>query len=132
MNPRGSGRSSPTGYHDYEKNPIQIEAFGSIRFGLATSTSDLDLVLLDPYRPNGFETDLEPTLPELYDTKSVAKVLKSAGFRKVQPIPFSKVPIVKFEAKINGELIQADICTNERLGQFFDFFCERVITDHLD
>lgn len=45
--------------------------------------------------------------------------LKDAGFRNVVPIPFAGVPIVKFEAKIGNQVIQADINTNERFGASF-------------
>lgn len=104
--------------------PLVIEAFGSVRFGLATSTSDLDLCLFDPYRPDGFSESYfrtgkgrEVELPEIYDMRKLARRLKQEGFGKVTPVPFAGVPIVKFEARVDGHLIQADINTNERLGE---------------
>ncbi|ORY88350.1 hypothetical protein BCR35DRAFT_301887 [Leucosporidium creatinivorum] len=111
--------------HNTTLNPIQIEAFGSVRFGLATSNSDLDLCLFDPYRPNGFEDKWfsskdssaeKSKLPDIYDMRVVGNKLRQAGLSKVHPIPFAGVPIVKFEAQIGDQLIQADINTNERLG----------------
>lgn len=109
------------GRHNYRVNPIRIEPFGSIRFGLATDTSDLDLVLLDPFRPNGFDdfsaTDLN-ALPEVYNTRSVASRLERAGCLNVRAIPSAGVPIVKFEAIIDKERIQVDINTNERMGLY--------------
>lgn len=108
--------------HNSRRTPLVIEAFGSVRFGLATSSSDLDLCLFDPYRPNGFDYSSSDTsgapdsLPEIYDMRSIARILKRAGFHNVTPIPFAGVPIVKFEAKIRGETIQADLNTNERFG----------------
>ena len=111
--------------HNPRRDPLLIEPFGSVRFGLATSSSDLDLCLFDPYRPNGFEKKFfrsngeEVALPEIYDMRRIATRLKDAGFRKVLPIPFAGVPIVKFEAKIGNQVIQADINTNERFGTSF-------------
>ncbi|KAK4057414.1 hypothetical protein OIO90_001483 [Microbotryomycetes sp. JL221] len=114
--------------HSIKTKPLIVESFGSTRFGLSTSTSDLDLCLLDPYRPNGFDskyfslTDpqrLDITkLPEIYDMKSLARKLEEAGFDKVRAISHAVVPIVKFECEIDGVKIQADLNTNERLGVY--------------
>lgn len=77
--------------HSKHKNPIRIEAFGSVRFGLATSTSDLDLCMFDPYRPNGFEDkyfslsrEYLKRLPDIYDMRVVARKLYFAGVQQVQ------------------------------------------------
>lgn len=81
--------------HNTTLNPIHIEAFGSVRFGLATSNSDLDLCLFDPYRPNGFEdkwfssknSSVEKSrLPDIYDMKVVGEKLRRAGLGKVHPM----------------------------------------------
>ena len=56
-------------------------------------------------------------LPEIYDMRSLSKRLVEFGFDKVQAIPFASVPIVKFECEIDGVKIQADLNTNERLGE---------------
>ncbi len=121
-------------HHDPRRNPIRIEPFGSVRFGLATSSSDLDLCLFDPYRPTGFEEKTFRTnskgegLPEIYDMRRLAQRLIRLGLAKVQPIPFSNVPICKFEATVDGELIQADLNTNERFGvinsRLLNAYCE--------
>lgn len=63
--------------------------FGSIRFGLSTATSDLDLCLLDPYRPNGFEEKHfssqgpSPPLPEIYNMHRIAASLRRANLTDV-------------------------------------------------
>lgn len=81
--------------HNTTLNPIQIEAFGSVRFGLATSNSDLDLCLFDPYRPNGFEDKWfsskdssaeKSKLPDIYDMRVVGNKLRQAGLSKVHPM----------------------------------------------
>ena len=78
--------------HNSFANPIQIEAFGSVRFGLSTSKSDLDLCLFDPYRPDGFSekyfsssSDVSK-LPGIYDMREVGNKLRMAGLSKVQPM----------------------------------------------
>lgn len=79
-------------YHNARLHPIEIEAFGSVRFGLATSKSDLDLCLFDPYRPNGFEEKYFSSsketakLPDIYDMRQVGNKLRAAGLGKVQPM----------------------------------------------
>ncbi|SCV74481.1 BQ2448_8120 [Microbotryum intermedium] len=104
--------------------PIHIEPFGSVRFGLATEVSDLDMCLFDPYRPEGFtdkffsSSDLtNKSLPQIYNPRSLATKLQSLPYiRQAIPIPFATVPIVKIEAVVDGYVIQGDINTNERLG----------------
>lgn len=120
--------------HDPRRHPLRIEPFGSVRFGLATSSSDLDLCLFDPHRPRGFEEKTFRTnskgegLPEIYDMRRLGQRLMRLGLAKVQPIPFSNVPICKFEATVDGELIQADLNTNERFGvinsRLLNAYCE--------
>ncbi|KAK4052792.1 hypothetical protein OIV83_002079 [Microbotryomycetes sp. JL201] len=111
--------------HSSFTDPLVVESFGSARFGLSTSTSDLDLCLFDPYRPDGFDqkyfsTNDEYTtrLPEIYDMRTLARILNQAGFDKVVAISHAAVPIVKFECEIAGIRIQADLNTNERLGVY--------------
>ncbi|KAM0786894.1 hypothetical protein ACM66B_002318 [Microbotryomycetes sp. NB124-2] len=111
--------------HSPTASPLVVESFGSARFGLSTSTSDLDLCLFDPYRPQGFDTKYFSTkdsrttkLPEIYDMRTLASILKQAGFDKVVAISHAAVPIVKFECEIDGVKIQADLNTNERLGVY--------------
>ncbi|KAI5476739.1 hypothetical protein MNV49_007329 [Pseudohyphozyma bogoriensis] len=108
--------------HTSHTHPLIVEAFGSVRFGLATSTSDVDLCLLDPYHPRGFDEKYlrneapRGSLPEIYDMRSVARKLVHWGYTNVLPIPNAGVPIVKFEARFGNEVIQVDLNTNERFG----------------
>ncbi|KAM0752275.1 hypothetical protein T439DRAFT_324345 [Meredithblackwellia eburnea MCA 4105] len=109
--------------HSPRQNPVLVEPFGSVRFGLSTSTSDLDLCIFDPYRQNGFDekfyrtaTGASEQLPDVYDMNRIAKLLTRNGFKQVRPVPFASVPIVKFTAELDGETISVDINTNERLG----------------
>lgn len=71
--------------------PLKIEPFGSVRFGLGTSTSDLDLCLLDPYRPNGFVDKYFSTqnsalqrLPDIYDMRRIGRSLQQANLTDVR------------------------------------------------
>ncbi|GAA6009069.1 hypothetical protein JCM11491_005735 [Sporobolomyces phaffii] len=111
--------------HSPSAMPLSIEPFGSIRFGLGTSTSDLDLCLLDPYRPNGFEDKWYSSrkehmqdLPDIYQMRKMGNSLYRAGLENIHPIPDAAVPICKFEVQIDGQTIQADLNTNERLGVY--------------
>ncbi|KAK4699619.1 hypothetical protein P7C70_g6642, partial [Phenoliferia sp. Uapishka_3] len=111
--------------HDPQLHPVVVEPFGSVRMGLDTSSSDLDLCILDPYRPNGFEdkffrtsTRAYETLPDIYDMCEIAKRLHYHGFKILRTVPHAVVPIVKVEGKVGNEVIQIDINTNGRLGVF--------------
>ncbi|SCZ96783.1 BZ3500_MvSof-1268-A1-R1_Chr4-1g06716 [Microbotryum saponariae] len=110
--------------HNPYRMPIHIEPFGSVRFGLATEASDLDMCLCDPYRPEGFRDKFfsrsdapNKALPQIYNPRLLATKLQSLPYiRHATPIPFANVPIVKIEAVVDGYVIQGDINTNERLG----------------
>ncbi|KDE08154.1 hypothetical protein MVLG_01635 [Microbotryum lychnidis-dioicae p1A1 Lamole] len=110
--------------HNPYRMPIRIEPFGSVRFGLATEASDLDMCLCDPYRPEGFRDKFfsrsdapNKALPQIYNPRLLATKLQSLPYIKhATPIPFANVPIVKIEAVVDGYVIQGDINTNERLG----------------
>lgn len=60
--------------------------------------------------------------------RRLAQRLQRLGLDRVQPIPFSNVPICKFEVTVDGELIQADLNTNERFGvinsRLLNAYCE--------
>ncbi|BGP43061.1 hypothetical protein JCM10449v2_007076 [Rhodotorula kratochvilovae] len=110
--------------HSPRVAPLKVVPFGSIRFGLSTATSDLDLCLLDPYRPNGFEEkhfssqgQARP-LPEIYNMYRLGASLKRANLTDVTSIADAAVPICKFKVLIDGHVIEADLNTNERLGVF--------------
>ncbi|SPC61231.1 uncharacterized protein UHOD_01380 [Ustilago sp. UG-2017b] len=108
---------------------LRVAAFGSSVTGLATESSDLDLVLLDPTRPYGVgapsELCRQPNsfvrhssgMPEWYNTHQVASAIKaSSKFRNVVSISGASVPIVKM---IHGKYdIPSDININERFGLF--------------
>ncbi|BGP19664.1 hypothetical protein JCM10213v2_007760 [Rhodosporidiobolus nylandii] len=111
--------------HSRYTSPLRIEQFGSMRFGLGTSSSDLDLCLLDPYRPNGFVEKFFSSadqylkeLPDIYNMRKIGRSLQRANLSDVQAIPDAAVPICKFKVMIDGHLIEADLNTNERLGVF--------------
>ncbi|KAG8900632.1 hypothetical protein FRB99_005836, partial [Tulasnella sp. 403] len=84
-----------------------VECFGSTRYGVDSSTSDLDMVILDANRPNGFH-------PSVNLKKLPGRVLLAAGFSNMTAIPRASVPIVKFsDPKSN---IQIDLNCNDQLG----------------
>jgi len=79
--------------HSPAAMPVSIEPFGSIRFGLGTSGSDLDLCLLDPYRPNGFEEKWYSSrkehmqdLPDIYQMRKIGNSLYRAGLENIHPM----------------------------------------------
>ncbi|BGP27196.1 PAP/25A associated domain family [Rhodotorula toruloides] len=111
--------------HNSCSRPIRIEPFGSARFGLGTSTSDLDLCLLDPYRPEGFSqkyfSSRNPNLkdlPDIYNMRRVARSLERANLSDVRAIAGAAVPICKFKVEMDGHQIEVDLNTNERLGVY--------------
>ncbi|CDR35619.1 hypothetical protein NBRC10512_006491 [Rhodotorula toruloides] len=111
--------------HSPYSHPLRIEPFGSARFGLGTSTSDLDLCLLDPYRPEGFSekyfSSRNPTLkdlPDIYNMRRIAKSLERANLSDVRAIAGAAVPICKFKVEMDGHEIEVDLNTNERLGVY--------------
>ncbi|CBQ70313.1 conserved hypothetical protein [Sporisorium reilianum SRZ2] len=108
---------------------LQVAAFGSSVTGLATESSDLDLVLLDPTRPYGVGTPPElrcapqrlvrqnSGMPEWYSTNQVANAIRNSGkFKTIFPISGASVPIVKMVHRKHD--IPADININERFGLF--------------
>lgn len=77
--------------HNKSMYPLKIEPFGSVRFGLGTSTSDLDLCLLDPYRPNGFvdkyfssQNSGLQNLPDIYNMRRIGRSLQQANLTDVR------------------------------------------------
>ncbi|CAL1711067.1 unnamed protein product [Somion occarium] len=102
---------------NYEKRHkgYKVKVFGSSAIGLDSASSDLDLVVLDPARPDGFSPyEKNKSLAPIYAIKRLAKVLQKAGFRSIEARATATVPIVKFrdpDTKIN-----CDLGVGERLG----------------
>ncbi|CAO1615410.1 unnamed protein product [Parajaminaea phylloscopi] len=117
---------------------LKVAPFGSSVTGIVAANSDIDLVLLDGARPLGVgtpahliqESSLPEALqlngmPEWYDVRTVAKVLRKYGmsasqdsarpwFKAIFPIDGANVPIVSFEdTSMNLSL---DLNINDRFG----------------
>ncbi|KAI0260766.1 hypothetical protein BC834DRAFT_845969 [Gloeopeniophorella convolvens] len=93
----------------------RVEAFGSTQYGVDAQTSDLDLVVIDPDRMEGFAPDVNlKSLPRVYKIHEVSAALQHAGFKILQKIPKATVPIVKFKDPASG--IQCDLNINDQLG----------------
>lgn len=93
-----------------------VEVFGSARYGVSFSDSDLDLVVLDPERVSGFEVKECITLPSpsIYYLRRLRRALEKAGFTKIESVARAAVPIVKFKDPRTG--LECDLNVNERLG----------------
>ncbi|KAF8958406.1 hypothetical protein BDZ97DRAFT_1445656 [Flammula alnicola] len=92
----------------------RVQYFGSTRYGVSHSNSDLDLVVVDPDYPQGFvKTEFrEP----IYKPRKLAACIIHSGFSQVVCRPSSAVPIVKFRDRVSG--LECDLNVNERLGIF--------------
>ncbi|KJA17193.1 hypothetical protein HYPSUDRAFT_46650 [Hypholoma sublateritium FD-334 SS-4] len=91
-----------------------VEFFGSTRYGVSHAHSDLDMVIIDPYRPQGY---LEKEVKDpLYNVRTLATALRRDGFIHVDFRMHSSVPIVKFKDANTG--LDCDLNVNERLGIF--------------
>ncbi|KAJ4480345.1 hypothetical protein C8R41DRAFT_495763 [Lentinula lateritia] len=100
-------------YNAYKVRPYRVELFGSTLYGVSTPNSDLDMVILDPNRPQGQK--IQKVAP-IYAIRNLAKNFQRAGFTRVVAIPKAKVPIVKFHDPATG--LDGDINANDRLGLF--------------
>ncbi|GAW02707.1 poly polymerase cid13 [Lentinula edodes] len=100
-------------YNAYKVRPYRVELFGSTLYGVSTPNSDLDMVILDPNRPQGQK--IQEVAP-IYAIRNLAKNFQRAGFTRVVAIPKAKVPIVKFHDPSTG--LDGDINANDRLGLF--------------
>lgn len=120
----------------------QLVAFGSTAYGLDTDSSDVDLCIIDPKRPDGFRSaadlydlgddpkkrqrlDLDP----IYDVRRVAGALRRLGYPDVRPIPGAAVPIVKFTTR---EGIRADIVSFARAQVSFPSLLHCCFMAHTD
>ncbi|KIK93108.1 hypothetical protein PAXRUDRAFT_829328 [Paxillus rubicundulus Ve08.2h10] len=76
---------------------------------------DLDLVVLDFNRPQGFSPEVTlAKLPDIYNMRKLAHVLSRNNYSDVMAIPQANVPIVKFYDAKHG--LHMDINVNDRLG----------------
>ncbi|KAJ3756139.1 hypothetical protein EV360DRAFT_48491, partial [Lentinula raphanica] len=91
----------------------RVALFGSTLYGVSTPDSDLDMVILDPNRPTGKQTQ---KLLTTTNSSNLAKNFQRAGFRRIVAIPKAKVPIVKFYDPITN--LNGDINPNERFGLY--------------
>ena len=92
-----------------------VVPFGSTALGIASTTSDLDLCILDPARPNGFYYT-DDNGPYLYNVNNLSRALQLAAKRLglIEIIPIrAKVQIVKLKTKMG---INVDLNVNEQLG----------------
>ncbi|KAL0958931.1 hypothetical protein HGRIS_014247 [Hohenbuehelia grisea] len=93
----------------------RVEIFGSALYGVTSAKSDLDMVIIDPRRMDGFSPRVRlQDMPRVYNVRAVARALIKAGFRSVVPIPGANVPIVKFHDP--KTMIDCDININDQLG----------------
>lgn len=87
-----------------------VESFGSTCYQVSSSSSDLDLVIIDKDRPHGFDPSVDVyQLPSAYNPNNLAKTLSSNNLKSVQPI-FAAVPIVKFTDPVTN--LQCDLNAN--------------------
>ncbi|TEB25036.1 Nucleotidyltransferase [Coprinellus micaceus] len=98
----------------YNGPQYKVETFGSTRNGLSSSESDLDIIVLDPERPNGFPDDENKKLPGIYNARRLGSLFHRAGFTEVETIPWAATPIVKFKDPVTS--LHCDLNINERLG----------------
>ncbi|KAI0051562.1 hypothetical protein FA95DRAFT_236995 [Auriscalpium vulgare] len=92
-----------------------VEVFGSTQYGVDSPTSDLDLVVIDPNRMDGFAPHVDlKKLPRVYNIYDLSGTLKRAGFSILQNIAKATVPIVKFKDPVTG--MHCDINVNDQLG----------------
>ncbi|KAF7419373.1 hypothetical protein PC9H_001960 [Pleurotus ostreatus] len=97
-------------------NEFRVELFGSGHYGVASPSSDLDLVIVDRNRMTGFRPSESrgDWLPSIYNIRRLGKDLWDAGYKNVLAIPSANVPIVKFLDPVTG--MECDINVNDQLG----------------
>ncbi|KAF8816415.1 Nucleotidyltransferase, partial [Phlegmacium glaucopus] len=98
---------------------FHVEFFGSIHYGVSHPNSDLDLVVIDPQLPQGFERLHKlggPTSATFLTWGTVAFALSRFGFTSITPRAKASVPIVKFRDPVSG--LDCDLNINDRLGIF--------------
>lgn len=101
---------------------LEAEVFGSSFTGMHTSSSDIDIVLLDPALPLGNAQAKDGPRPEWHDVKVLAKYLRThagaEGFKDVHAIPSASVPIVTLRMGNVPRLagVKVDIAINNRFG----------------
>ncbi|KAG8960204.1 hypothetical protein FRC03_006897 [Tulasnella sp. 419] len=112
-----------------QRRSISVECYGGTAYGVDSSKSDLDLVILDNDRPDGLPPNVSVNprhLPDVYDMHWLADLLERKGFTNVEPIPDASVPIVKFHDPRNS--LDIDINCNSQLGLYntwlIDGYCD--------
>lgn len=115
---------------NWPQDNLQVSSFGSSLTGLSTTTSDLDLVLLDPSHSRGIGTPPNQVRfrrsdvvmidgrPEWESVGVLSRLLsrkgKQYGFAAIQKIAHASIPIVKFIDQSTG--IHVDLNCNDRFG----------------
>ncbi|KDQ16693.1 hypothetical protein BOTBODRAFT_238243 [Botryobasidium botryosum FD-172 SS1] len=96
-------------------NGYDVACFGSTVYGVDSPTSDLDVVIIDKARSDGFAPAINlKRLPRIYDVLHLAAIFRREGFVKVSSVPWASVPIVKLTDPDTG--LQVDINVNDQLG----------------
>ncbi|OBZ78182.1 Poly(A) RNA polymerase cid13 [Grifola frondosa] len=97
-----------------------VQLFGSTCYGMDSAGSDLDIVILDSERPQGFAPGVKK-LPPIYHVKALGSKLSRFGFKKVQCtqrrqylLLLSCPAAVKFSDPHTG--MTCDLNVNDRLG----------------
>lgn len=102
-------------YRQLHAPDYAVVPFGSTALGIASTSSDLDLCILDPIRPDGFY-HMEDNGPPLYNVYNLSRALQNAagrlGLTEIVPIR-AKVQIVKIKTRMG---ISVDLNVNEQLG----------------
>ncbi|KAK7691454.1 hypothetical protein QCA50_004853 [Cerrena zonata] len=100
----------------FKPSPYKVRPFGSTVVGLDTNKSDLDLVIVDPYRPRVSEWSAyeERRKDRIYNVKLLGRLLREASFTQVEVRATASVPIVKFRDPVTR--IACDLSVGETLG----------------
>lgn len=96
---------------EHDDDWLSIVPFGSHVTGLDSAASDLDLVVLDHFPPNGVRVHerRERLLPEIYNPYRLAKILRKARYRNVTVVASAAVQLVKFARRVAGRDLSVDV-----------------------
>ncbi|KDQ16689.1 hypothetical protein BOTBODRAFT_144456 [Botryobasidium botryosum FD-172 SS1] len=109
---------------------FDVRCFGSTAYGVDSSKSDIDLVIIDGAMMEGMPPWMPVNqLPKIYNVRYLSQILHRAGFIEVCSIPWASVPIVKFKDPETG--VHVDMNVNDQIGSFntqlVQEFCEASI-----